>query len=231
MKNILLLVIVFLFTESLFSQIMVSKTLVDDVNRNEFLGDNGAVLDINNIKGSPYKNDNFIQGTVINESLNQKNTVGLRYNIYNDSMEFIDPKDNSIKMLLKSEDVEYIVGKDVFIYKKADRSNNIESGYYKVLIQDDKKISLYTKYNCIYIAPVLGKTPLQQSVGARFKTTEKRFILENRMMTQVPNRNKKKLELFSSDKKLLKKFIKKNKLNIKKERDFLRLVAYYNSLI
>ena len=51
------------------------------------------------------------------------------------------------------------------------------------------------------------------------------------MMTQVPNRDKKKLELFSSDKKLLKKFIKKNKLNIKKERDFLRLVAYYNSLI
>ena len=56
------------------------------------------------------------------------------------------------------------------------------------------------------------------------------LILKNNNWYTVPNSFKKLVEKNIFDKKLLKKYKKSNKLNVKKKESLIKLVSYFNSI-
>lgn len=221
-----------MFSANLFSQhtSLEVLSLVDDVNRNTLLEKNGSELDLSKIKGSPYKDENFIDGFVYIKDSDSRITAGFRYNIYNDAIEFIDTKDQSIKALHKKEGMDFTFGDESYIYKNKDTSKNIKSGYYKVLLMNEDATSLFVKYSCDFIQEIPAPTPLQQATLAEFKTKTSYYILIEGIMKDLPKSKKKIIEVFSSHRSEMKTYISKNKLNVKNEKDLIRIVSYYNSL-
>lgn len=221
-----------MFSVNLFSQHISLEvlSLVDDVNRSTLLEKNGSELDLSKIKGSPYKNENFIDGFVYIKDSDSRITASFRYNIYNDAIEFIDTKDQSIKALHKKEGMDFNFGGENFIYKNKNTSKNIKPGYYKVLLTNEEATSLFVKYSCDFIQEIPAPTPLQQETRAEFKTKTFYYILIEGVMKDLPRSKKKIIEAFLSHRSKVKTYISKNRLNVKDEKDLIQLVSYYNSL-
>lgn len=232
-KFIFTFLMAIVINSTLYSQIqnMVDSYILDEVHRNTFIDNKGSMLDISKIIGSPYKDDDFVQGSVFIEEFNQKIVASLRYNIYNDEMEFIDPKDNSIRALVKKEGLIYTIGVERFIYLNTNNLKNIKAGYYKVLVLNKEFASLFVKIKCIYIPEKPAATTLQQGTEAEFKIKTINLILVDGEMNILKANKKKILRLFSVHQNKLSKYISENKLNMKEERHLLRLISYYNTLM
>jgi hypothetical protein len=201
-----------------------------DLFESNLMDDDGLRINLDDVKGSPFLDKNFIKGYILDLSTNNKMDVSLRYNIYNDEMEVINPVDNSIGALAKKERYVCFFGGDKFVFIKG----KTKSGYYKELVSNNTSngsMSLLVKYSSIYIPKKYGTTPLQQGVSAKFNNDESFYLLMDDTLIKKPKKKKKFMELFSSNKALMISYISKNKLKVDKERDLTRIITYYNSLL
>jgi hypothetical protein len=69
------------------------------------------------------------------------------------------------------------------------------------------------------------------SLNSRYKKYTRHYILNsNNKFVQVKLKEKDILKTLSDKKKELKKYIKTNNLNLKKEKDVVKLMTYYHTL-
>jgi len=197
----------------IFSQ--ESEGLLDENNNN---------IDISNVKGNPYDNYNFIPGTIYKDSL--KEAKLLRYNIFSDEIEI--NTNNTRSSLLKSTDLYCKIGHKEYHFFENFGKNGIQKGYLQLL--EKGKISLYLRKDCKYLPERPGFSILQEDEPAEFKTTLSYYILKNGKLILVPQRKKLFLALFSDHSSAIKKFISSKKLNIRKPKDLVKIIAYYNTL-
>lgn len=180
------------------------------------------------INGSPYLNDEFIKGSIYTVSKTQYADVPLRYNIYNDEIEF-QTSDNKILALSTPEIVEKVVfGKYTMEYIPFEAGNKVKRGFFKLLLEG--KVSLYARPEIHFEGP---KPPAayQEAQPAKFHPKDDRYYIRTGQEVAQSVGNKKELiGLFPDHKNEIEAFIKKNKINIKKPEELKSLVEYYNSL-
>ena len=115
---------------------------MDLMNINKALrNESHSVFTDPDIEGSPYLNDDFIEGSVYTNSKTQYEGVPLRYNIYSDEIEF--RSDNGQVMVLAAPEVLEKVGDYQFEYIFYQILNNSRRGYFAVL--EKGKASLYSR--------------------------------------------------------------------------------------
>lgn len=177
------------------------------------------------IEGSPYLNDEFINGTVYTTDKKKVVDIPLRYNIYNDNLEFKMPT-GEIMEIAKPESVERAeFGKIKMIYHLSDSK---EAGFFKLI--SEGKVSLLAKPD-IFFQKATKEAAYKEAQPPRFIQKPEIPYLKNNENVVVKIKGKKDLiNEFSDHKNEVEAFIKKNKIKASNQDDLIKVVEFYNSL-
>ncbi len=231
MKRQLILLLFLLFTTNFtFAQKMYEiQNSLDFFKVNKLnSGDWNNMLTANDIEGSPYLNEEFVPGTIYTTSKQKYVDVPLRYNIYNDQMEFKTPE-NKVMAMAVPEIIEAIeIGNLKMVYISYSNSKKVLHGFFKVLAEGEA--SLYSKSNVVFKDAEKSKG-YDEPEPARFVKQADVYYIRLGAGPAKKVRNKKDLnEIFTAHKSEITSFIKKNKVKPNKPEKLKKLVLYYNSL-
>jgi len=179
------------------------------------------------IKGSPYNENQFVLGDIyINNGKYTK--IPLRYNIYDDKMEF---QQNEVTYALEPDlrMRKISVGENVYVVDKFEFKWKEKVGY--LLLLDSGKVSLMARLDVNFYERQEPRAMESAPTPAKFTR------LSNTYYFKVSNQPVKKVESIKEmiasfpDKQVeLNSFAKKEKISIKNEDELIKLVRYYNSL-
>lgn len=192
-----------------------------------FFHDKMAIGRLNekDIKGSAYLNPEFTLGTVYTLKNVHYTSIPLRYNIYNDVIEF-KLQNDSIYAISNPEIIRQIeIEGETFLFYRTDYN---KAGYYSLRFAGE--IQLLSKYN-ISFQDATPPAAFGEAQPASFKPKANTFFIK--IKDEIPASISKKNDLKNifgdkSDKMLT--FIKQKKLNIRKEDDLLKLVEFINQM-
>ncbi len=179
------------------------------------------------IDGSPYLNDEFIDGTVFTTFKTKFTDIPLRYNIYSDQIEF--ESDKGVLVLASPETVEVIeFNEKQFEYVPYSIANRIKRGFF--IVEERGNATLYIKPRVTFQE---AKKPAayQDAVPAQFIKRPDEFYIRAGENPAMLISTKKDLEnVFPDYQKEVSEFMKKNKTKPKDLESLKELVNYYNSL-
>ncbi len=181
------------------------------------------------IAGSPYLNKNFQNGKPISKYNLTFPIIPLRYNIYTDNMEYRSPE-NKVYVLRDPNKIKaYKIGDSTFIYSPYYKSKSkLSSGYFQVLVPGKTKGLI--KYT-IYLLQAHPTQPYKPAEPERFSERIKSFYVKVGDEAAVPvSRAKNIMHLFPKQKSQLSHYIKKEKIHIRKQAEFVKLINYINTL-
>jgi hypothetical protein len=235
MKQLLIILIVSLFcianafTQNTFHSAYEIKKAVEllDFNRRHS-GDISKFLTEANINGTPFLNDEFIEGSIFTTSKTQYVDVPLRYNIYNDQIEF-QLGEAPVQALAAPETIELIeYGDFVFEYAPYTNAKKIKRGFF--IVKEKGNATLYSKPQVIFEN---AKKPAayQDAVPARFlNRPDEYYIRVGKEPAMLIAKKKDLEEVFPDHKDEISGFIKKNKVKPNDQESLKELVQFYNSL-
>ena len=227
--------IIFLFFAGLtttFIQAQVSYELREslDLFRTTKIisGDWREALTANEIEGSPFLNDEFIIGNVYTTTKQKYANIPLRYNIYNDQLEFKTP-DEQIQAMATPETIEKAeIGSDILVYLPYINFKKVRKGFFTVL-EEGKATLLIRKEIMFKKAEEAGA--YKEAEPAKFVSkADTYFIRTGESPAKLVGKKKEILELFPDHAREIAAFIKKNKIKTNKPESLKQLVQYYNSL-
>jgi hypothetical protein len=205
------------------------KQAVDFFNFNKTQTDRPfAALTEADIKGSPFLNEEFAEGSVFTTSKTQFVSVPLRYNIFNDKIEFRgdDGRAYEIGVPEVIEKVEF--GEYKMEYLPYLTSKKLKRGFFMIL--EKGYASLYSKPRVIFEE---AKNPgaYQDAQPAMFISRPEEYYIKVGMEAAKPIYKSKDLaEVFPDHQKEVLSFLKKNKLRHNNPDNLKELVQFYNSL-
>jgi len=178
------------------------------------------------IQGSPYHNEEFKVGEVYFDGKFKVTDLPLRYNLYNDEIEY---KDNNTTMAIaKPAKIDkVIIGKDIFIYIK-------KSGQYKVSgfvrVWNVEFPTILTKMGVEFFE----KEPPQaivESNPARFERKhDAHYLMKSPDEIEKIKSVKKLIQSLGNHEKELADFAKKEKISARKPEELAQLLDHYQGL-
>lgn len=179
-----------------------------------------------NIQGSPYLSNDFVEGTLFTTSKQQYNDVLLRFNIYTDNLEYKNNEDQIMAMASPEIIERAKFGDTEMVYIPYSSAKKIRRGFFKVVVEGE--ISLYVRPQVIYKQPEEPKA-YAEAAPARFVQRPDLYYLRNGKNEAIRVDKKKELiEFFPAHNDEIAAFIKKNKIKLKLE-GLIEVVKYYNS--
>lgn len=191
-------------------------------------GTTNNTLSEKDIEGSPYLNDEFVKGSVFTTQKQQFVDIPLRYNIFNDELEFKTP-DNVVQALATPELVEKATfGEHQLVHSPYFVSKNIKTGFFEVLVQG--KASLYAKHEVVF-NNATEPAAYKEAQPAKFVAKpEDYYIRAGNDAAFLISGKKDLMDAFPDHKNKMGKFVKENKVKPNKPETLKQLVEYYNSL-
>jgi hypothetical protein len=185
----------------------------------------------NDYTGSPYYNESYLKGNVLANGKTIAYDQNLRYNVSKEEFEIRDPKNPDskiVKTIVRSENISLQIRNETFEYISSEK--NRLRGYVIPLLKD-KKNSLYKKITKTYMASQKAVNSMAADVAALYKEKAVYYLKDDKgNFTLLASSKKGKLKAFSTYKKQVKDYRKENKLNLNKEKDLIKLVAFTNTL-
>ncbi len=216
----------FLFIYSLFSiffvraQVLEAQSTVGNViSMNDIFTKHLKVSGKEEITGNPFLFSNWDNDGVVYSEKKSYSYEKLNYNILSDDIG-----------ILKSRDSVLIFNKviiDSFIVKNK-KFKKYHNWFYEVLHQGSK-ISLLKKYEVQIVEGMFN--PIDGTKRkSRFKIIDDYYIENSSGIVKFVPSKKSILGIFEDEIVMVKKFIKQNKLSLKKEKDLIDVFKYYNQL-
>lgn len=212
------------------SQNVILKT-IDDVRFSKMIqGEHFGIqnLSLKDIQGSPYLNDQFVKGTVITTKNDKYVDVPLRYDQYQDELQF---KKDGKAMTFSPRDVvkRAEFGNRVFTYTTYQFTDNkTKEGYFEILA--DGNVRLLSQHTIKFFEKEKEK-PYVDPKPARFDWPLEDFYIQvGTLPAQHISKKKNLLEAFPKHHDEVARYYKSNKLSAKDKADLIKLVQYYNSL-
>lgn len=206
------------------------RQAIDLYNSNSIAkGDSKTMLSESDIEGSPYLNDEFIEGTVFTTSKTQYVGVPLRYNIYSDQIEF-KAGEGPVQALAAPETVEKVqFGEYKMVYIPFAVSKKIRRGFFREIESGDKAVLLARSQ--VIFEDAKEPAAYQEAKPPKFLRKPDDYFIRIGKEPAVLISRKKDLEVaFPNHKNEVNSFIKKNKVKPNKPERMAELVQYYNSL-
>lgn len=221
------LILLFCFTASF------SQTEIENVN---VLRSSNSLSTFANydtsIKGSPFIQKNYESAKI---SKLDKRTFSTMYNAHRDFMEIL--KDGGTQYFLPSKKYPYKVfflesnkTYKAYSYKK---KKDYAYGFFKIATKNTS-CNLLVKEIITLKKAEKPKTGYGEYKPSKFNRKKDAYYInftKNDIAIKLPKKKKAFYKLFSSNSDNIKKYIKKEKLSIKKEKDLAKIITYYNSLL
>lgn len=192
-------------------------------------------IDITKLKytGSPYLNEEFLPGEIYHKNKLIADKIPIRYNALMDEMEFktsFEIPDEESSALLKSLDIDVRIMNQVFTF--VPYQGGVEKGGYFEVLHQDQKHDLFKKYKKKYTPEKKAETSITRDVPAKFTDYPVYYLVRpDGKFIELPSKNRKFADAFIGKEKEINQYRKDNKLNIGDEKDLIRIVKYYNSLL
>lgn len=215
-----------------FGQFSDATSLIDPYDFYHILQNNAkAKIDLSSVEGSPYEQESFVLGKAAEKLTNNSMNCYLRYNVYNDEIQMkIKLDDEKIVGLIKSLNHYAVINNKEYHYLSyTDNNKNINEGYF-ILVSNEIKNSLYLKRIKKFKVGQPAKDSFRKAIPSAFKNFERYYYKKGRVLFQLPTKKKEILLHFSDKKEDLKKFMKAEKIDLKDEKDLIKLFKYYDSL-
>lgn len=178
------------------------------------------------IKGTPYDSPVFLPGTIYSSNEVVGAGVMLRYNVFADEIEIKDPTSDNYSSLIKSPEFFAKINNDIYLYVLGENG-----GYFKVLTEG-KSYDLYKRSTVTYQDAIPPKDSYGKETPAQFSRHDTYYIVsKGGSFYELPNNRKKFVSIFKSNQKEIDQYIKKNKINLKQERDMIKVMNYIDGLI
>lgn len=232
MKNTLLTIIFLsVFSVSSFAQAdYMINSAMDFFRSNKIAtGEFKNVLTEDDIKGSPYLNDEFLTGSIYTTSKVQFVDIPLRYNIFNDDLEFKSPDDKVLAMSTPEIVEKAVFGEYTMSYIPFSNVKKVRRGFFRVLEEGDKS-TLYARPMILFEEQ---KEPgaYKEAEPAKFISRPDTYYIRFGKKAAKKIGNKKELiAMFPDRNSEVESFIKKNKVKPSKPEGLKKLIQYYNSL-
>jgi hypothetical protein len=178
------------------------------------------------IKGSKYNVDVFQPASI---SIIPNQTIHVRYNIYDDEIEF--KNEGKIFNLVKTNDIEVILISSNTIYKYTnyiDDSGTENFGYLMFLLKGDR-VSFFAKESITLVQRKPAVNSYTSDEPAYFrKNKEDYYIQINSTIKLLPKKKKDFLALFGEKSTALEAFMKTNKLSNSSKEDLIKIATFVN---
>jgi len=243
MKKILLLSLCVLFNLSSFAQVSEMMGFRDwrDISDAYYVKfQDNSEFDLEDVKGSPFLDEDFSFGNILDENSNQRVETYLRYDIYNDVFEIqLDNRTDKINTLDRTTNFVYYLNDEKFVLIKTNILNveqyNSGNGYVVELIPESDNATLYKRY---YIELKPGSKALTSYQEDIPPTIDKEIMYIVKLegdYYELPADKKDIIEVFPDNQDKIKKYIKEKKFKFrggdKEVQDqVLQVVRYYNTL-
>ncbi|NOR76420.1 MAG: hypothetical protein GQ525_14835 [Draconibacterium sp.] len=186
------------------------------------------ILSEDDIKGSPYLNDEFITSTIFTTSKYQFIDILLRYNIYNDELEFKTPT-NEVQALATPEIIEFVEFDGYkMVYIPFTTTKKIRRGFF--IVEEEGEASLFKRLEIIFKKAEEPGAYKEAEPPKFVKKSDSYYIRINTEMAKKVGSKNELLEIFPDHKDEISTFVKKNKVKTSKPEKLKELVRYYNSL-
>ncbi len=181
------------------------------------------------IKDEAYTNPNFVEGNIYQENQLMKSYVPMRYNSFADEIEIKkNMSDENYFALTKDPNIFVKMRNDIYVFVPHQDGKD-KGGYFNVL-NDGKTYDLYKRTTSIFREPQKARTSYERDSPPSFEKTVKYYLVQNGTFMEMPSSKSKVLKVMNSKKDEIKAFIKSNNLDIDKEADLIKVVAYFDSL-
>lgn len=246
MKQLILsLITFFIVSGNAFSQFNVmSDERLDlfkhDLAKKQFVKNSPIIFRINDVgevvmnyklvKGSPFENNNFTLGIVVDETYHKTLNMYLRYNIYSDEIEM----KNEVYMpesvsLLKLEDISYVINGKTYKYLSFTNESNAElKGYLKVLYLG-KHYGAYQRLSSHFEPQQEAENSFVAAKQPSFETIIKYYIQQGDAISMLPSKKRELYLKFPELTKEIKTFFSKNKVNLKKPEGVIKFVQFMDA--
>lgn len=179
------------------------------------------------IEGSPYSNGDKFTKVVIKGF--GTNVQDLRYNAYEDEMEF--KSGDELFFANKEEDL-IITFKDLnkkYKCLKYLHDGKYVFGYLQLLV-DNPKISLYKREKVELLKGEKSTNAYSKDANDYYAKMKDIYLVNHKeRLVKFPKNVSDASEFFSIDKKLLSDFVTNNKMNFSKESDMIKLIEFVNN--
>ena len=196
--------------------------LMETVNRNWMLNGKNE-----QIEGSPYLKEEFEPGEIQLKDNTTIPEVPMRYNIYNDQIEF-QYKEKTYNIGNKNLVENIKIGTDVFIVEMYETINGERFGFFSLLA--DGETRLLAKYEMELTDKVPAKA-LRDPEPRKFVRENDVYYVKIGQQRIYAFGNVKKLIAYLGDhEEELEAFAKKEKISARNPDELAKLINYYNSL-
>lgn len=207
------------------------------------LGSDGKVeVDLTSIKGSPFLNDDFVEGFIYDSKKDTKTELFLRYDVFNDIFEILLGRNmSSIKTLKRSTNFEYILNDEKFVLIQSPSIINKKqyvtgNGYVAEVKNFNNDLALYKRYMKEYRPPVKAETMYDLDKPAVLVNEFFYILKDKNSFTELESHKKRILDGFPKKyQKELNKFIKSNKFKFRGdddnvEKQIIELIQHYSEI-
>lgn len=184
----------------------------------------------NAIKNEAYLNSTFLVGNIYQDDKLLKTKVPMRYNAYADEIEIKSHvSEEKYGALMKDPSIYVKINNDNYVFVPYEDSNE-KGGYFNVLT-DGKTYDLYKKTTAKFIEPQTAKTSYQRDSPPSFDKITKYYLVKDGTFYELPTNKSKVLKVMDSKKNEVKTYISDNNLDVDKEADLIKVVAYFDTLL
>jgi len=189
--------------------------------------------DYSEADGSPYLNDKFVKGKITFDN-GKEYDILTRLNVGSQKFEIRKDLNSEISIIEINESVTIEMDNKKYNL----HSINLENKQILAVLEkcvENERMSLYYFPRKVIKMPVetgavAPTTGFTKTPKPKWADANEFLILKNNNWYTVPNSFKKLVEKNIFDQKLLKKYKKSNKLNVKKKESLIKLVSYFNSI-
>jgi hypothetical protein len=202
---------------------------MDFYNNNKMI--DGAwknILTEDQIQGSPYLSKEFSAGTIFTTQRIQYDSILLRYNIYQDELQFKNPA-GEIMSIGTPEIVEKAVfDKNVLVYLPYNSVGKTKKGFF--LLVEQGKVWLLIKPQ-VGFQEATEPAAYKDAEPAKFiSKADDFYIRTGDEAAMLINSKKDLIAAFPDNNDKIESFISKNKIKTNKKEGITEVVRYYNSI-
>ena len=179
-----------------------------------------------NVEGTAYLHDEFENGDVLLATGVKYTGIPLRYNVYNDQIEFRNQAGKVYNINNPEGIRELIIGDSRFIYVGCLRNKKMQGAFVEVI--SEGHISLL-KHHRIKIQPAKPAQTHQEAQAPKFVKIPSEYLIRKADGVGQYFKNEKELLALLSDKKSeISKLISRENLSVNQEKDLIRIINFYN---
>lgn len=190
---------------------------------------NTYVTNIEDVEGSAYMDEQFINGVVTLNTGAKYSSIPLRYNVFNDLIEFRNNSGKVFNINNPEAISELTIGDSKFIYTNCKLHKINEKLFVEVISEGN--ISLLKRHR-MKLQPAKQAETHRPAQPLKLVKMPSEYLIKKGSGEAQIFKNKKELLMLLSDKKEeISELINQQKLSLNDEKDLATIVGYYNGEI